>query len=141
MRATTRRADILTQGIRMVTHTQDLLQVIQATTLLHLSSIRDLSLSVLTKAPQVVVMVTRLLQELLLLVLRCIHQVVVLQDLDLLQVTQSHLTRDIHLHTTQEVTRTNLMTMLQHLLRFITLHLTWETINFAKGGGQSTQSP
>lgn len=138
MRATTRRADILTQGI-MVTPTQDLrLQVIQATTLHPLLSIRDLLLSVLMRAPQVVAILTRLL----LLVLRCIHQVaVLLKDLDLIQVTQTHLTRDTHLHTTQDVTRINLMIMLLHLLRFITLHLTWGTISFAKGGALSTQSP
>lgn len=95
------------------------------------------------KAPQVVIILPRLLQELLRQDLRCIRQVVVLHDLDLLPVTQSHLTRDthLHLHNTQEVIHISLMTTLQHLLRFNTPNLTWEIINFAKEGGQSTQNP
>lgn len=141
MRATPRRVDIHTQGLHMLTRTQDLhLQGIQVTTLLPLSSTRDLSQSVWMKAPQVVE-VLRLLHERLILVQRCIRQVVVLHDLDLLQATQSHLTRDIHLHIPQEATRISLTTTLQRLLRFNTPHLTQEIINFAKGGEQCTQSP
>ena len=138
----------------LLLHSQDLLhmgiihtlglhhQDIQVIILLLLLSIKDLSQSVWMRVPQVVSLLTLLQAR--LIVQRYSRQVAALQDLvdilDLIQVTQIRLTRHTHLHIPLNVTHINRMTTLQHLHHFITPHLTWEIINFARVGVQSTQS-